>query len=85
MRALCQPKFEMNPCPMGAKTNWPKDEAAVAMPKMRPRFSCGTLRPNATMTMEKEELAMPTPTMTPAVRFSRVPVGEITMSASPAA
>ena len=42
----------MNPWLIGANRNWPKDDAAVAMPKIRLRFSAGTLRPKAAMTIE---------------------------------
>ncbi len=75
----------MKPCPMGAKANWPNEDAAVAMPKIIGRFSCGTLRPKATMTIEKEEVAIPTPHMMPAVRSSSSALGENAMSARPAA
>ncbi len=75
----------MKPWPIGAKANWPNDDAAVAMPKISERFSCGTERPNATMTIENDEVAMPTPTTMPAVRLSSVPVGDTTISASPSA
>ena len=75
----------MNDWPIGAKANWPNEDAAVATPKIRLRFSCGTLRPKAAMTMEKDEVAMPTPVMTPADRLSSVPEGEMTISARPSA
>ncbi len=57
----------MKPWLIGAKANWPKDEAAVAMPKIIGRFSGGTERPNAAMTTLNEQMAMPTPVMMPAV------------------
>lgn len=52
---------------MGAKANWPKDEAAVATPKISKRFSCGTERQKAATTTLNEEMAMPMPIMMLAV------------------
>ena len=84
-RAVCQPKASMKPWLIGAKANWPKEEAAVAMPKIIGRFSSGTARPKAAMTTLNEQMAMPTPVMTPAVRMSRLAVGEKAVSRTPAA
>ncbi|MNL73460.1 hypothetical protein D3C87_1989220 [compost metagenome] len=66
--AICQPKALMKPWPRGAKMNWPAEEAAVAMPKTKLRFSAGTARPNAAMTTPKDATAIPTPVTMPAVR-----------------
>ena len=67
-KAICQPKLAMKACPSGAKTNWPIEEAAVAMPKTKERFSCGTARPKAAITTPNEAVPMPMPMRTPPVR-----------------
>jgi hypothetical protein len=45
--------------------NWPNELDAVARPKAQERFSGGTIRPRAAMTIPKEESAMPMPTRMP--------------------
>jgi hypothetical protein len=75
----------MKPWLMGAKANWPNDDAAVATPKISERFSVGTDRPNAAMTTEKEQMAIPTPVMIPAVIAMMLAVGENAMAKTPSA
>ena len=58
-RAVCQPKAAMKAWPNGAKMNWPSEPAAVAMPKAHERFSGGTRRPKAAITIVNEAVAMP--------------------------
>ena len=43
----------------------PCEPAAVAIPKAQDRFSGGTSRPKAAMTMPNDAVAMPVPTITP--------------------
>ncbi len=62
-----------------------KDEAAVATPNTRLRFSWGTLRPKAAITIEKDEAAMPTPVRTPADKVRRPALGEIVINTRPSA
>ena len=50
--------------------NWPREPEAVAMPKAQERFSGGTMRPRAAMTMPKEDMATPMPMRMPAPKWN---------------
>ncbi|MNL41559.1 hypothetical protein D3C87_1639730 [compost metagenome] len=65
--------------------NWPAEEAAVAIPKTKLRFSAGTTRPKAAMTTPNEAMAMPTPVTTPAVSVMVSVSGEKAMPRTPSA
>ena len=61
------------------------EPAAVAMPKAQERFSGGTRRPKAAMTMPKDEAAMPMPTSMPPLKYSMAGLAAPAMRAVPTA
>ena len=73
-RTVRVPVPAMSAPPSGAKMNCPKEPAAVAMPKAHERFSGGTMRPSAAITMPKDESATPMPTRMPPPMLNRIGV-----------
>jgi hypothetical protein len=63
----------------------PAEPAAVPMPKMRLRFSPGTLRAKAASTMLKDPEATPRPTSTPPPMWSIAGLSAVPIRKRPSA
>ncbi len=73
----------MNDCPSGANRNCPSEPAAVARPIDHERLSSGTSRAKAARTIVNEPPASPSPSSTPPVSASEVPLVVCDISARP--
>jgi hypothetical protein len=68
--AACQSKCAISCWPNGTIRNWPIEPPALAMPSARLRFSGGNARATTPSITPKVVPLCPSPTSTPAVRYS---------------